>query len=307
MKAKILRLLSAALFTTVMLAATAAYAEKIHVVTTLTDLADFARNVGGEHVDVFSLATGIEDTHGVPMKPSFVPRLNRADLIVLVGFDCEHAFLPALLEASKNPRIQKGKPGYVDCSEGILPLEVPKSTDHSEGDVHPYGNPHYMLDPVLAKTAVKHIAAALIATAPQYEADFTRNRDAYLATLDAKIAGWQKDATVLKGAKFISYHGHWHYFAERFGMDYIGTIELKPGIDPTPRHIEELVAEMKAGHASIVVREPQFPEKVPALIARQTGATLVKLPIMPGGVAHTDTYIEMMDYIIQTLVGAQHK
>ena len=304
MKSKLLHLAPAAIGMAVLLAALPASAEKVRVVTTLTDLADFTRNVGGDHVDVFSLATGIEDTHGVPMKPSFVPRLNRADLIVSVGFGCEHAFLPALLEASKNPRIQEGKPGYVDCSVGIVPMEVPKSTDHSEGDVHPYGNPHYMLDPVLAETAVKNIAAALVAIAPQYAADFTRNRDAYLAKLDAKIAEWHKEAAGLKGVKFVSYHGHWHYFAARFGLDYIGTIELKPGIDPTPRHIEDLVAEMKADHASIVVREPQFPEKVPALIAQQTGATLVKLPIMPGGVAHTDTYIEMMDYIVKTLVGS---
>ena len=113
---------------TVALGLVQANAAKIRVVTTLTDLADFTRQVGGDHVEVFSLATGIEDTHGVPMKPSFVPVLNRADLVVLVGFDCEHAFLPALLEASKNPRIQIGKSGYVDCSRGISPVDVPKST-----------------------------------------------------------------------------------------------------------------------------------------------------------------------------------
>ena len=287
-----------------LLCAAQVQAAKVRVVTTLTDLADLTRNVGGEHVEVFSLATGIEDTHGVPMKPSFVPVLNRADLVVLVGFDCEHAFLPALLEASKNPRIQKGKPGYVDCSQGITPVDVPKSTAHSEGDVHPYGNPHYLLDPVLAKTAVQNICNALVAVAPQFADDFRANRDAYLAKLDAKIAEWQKNAASLKGVKFVSYHEHWPYFANRFGMVYFGTIELKPGIDPTPRHIEELVSSMKAEHVSIVVREPQFPEKVPALIAQQTGATLVKLPIMPGGVPHTDTYIEMMDYIVQTMVAA---
>ncbi len=128
-----------------------AHAAKIKVVTTLTDLADFAREVGGDLVEVHSLATGVEDTHGVPMKPSFVPIMNKADLLVLVGFDCEHAFLPALLEASKNPRIQLGKSGYVDASKGVVPKDVPKSTDHYQGDVHPYGNPHYILDPVLAK------------------------------------------------------------------------------------------------------------------------------------------------------------
>ena len=307
MKSTLFRLLSAAIIGAAALAASPAQAAKTRVVTTLTDLADFAREIGGEHVEVFSLATGVEDTHGVPMKPSFVPVMNRADLMISVGFGCEHAFLPALLEASKNPRIQPGKPGYVDCSPGIAPLAVPKSTDHSEGDVHPYGNPHYMLDPVLAKTAIRHIYEALVTIAPQYQADFTRNRDAYLARLDAKIAQWQAEAKALKGVKFISYHEEWEYFAERFGMKVFGTIELKPGIDPTPRHIEQTITGMKAEHVPIVIREPQFPEKVPALIARQTGATLVKLPIMPGGVPHTDTYIEMMDFIIQTLVAAEAK
>ncbi|HWC58541.1 MAG TPA: metal ABC transporter substrate-binding protein [Verrucomicrobiae bacterium] len=305
MKNRMFRFLFLIAIGVVMFAATAAHAAgKVRVVTTLTDLADLTRNIGGEHVDVFSLATGVEDTHGVPMKPSFVPRLNQADLLVLVGFGCEHAFLPALLEASKNPRIQYGKTGYVDCSKGVVPLEVPKSTDHSEGDVHPYGNPHYMLDPVLAKTAVQNIYDGLVAIAPQYRDDFTRNRDAYLAKLDAKIAEWEEAMKPLKGIKFVSYHEHWPYFASRFGLVYFGTIELKPGVDPTPRHITELVSSMKAEHVTIVVREPQFPEKVPSLIAQQTGATLIKLPIMPGGVANTSTYIEMMDYIIHSFVTA---
>jgi len=283
---------------------TPAHADKIHIVATLTDLADLARNIGGDQVEVFSLATGVEDTHGVPMKPSFVPMMNRADLLLEVGLGCEHAFLPALQEASKNPRIQEGKPGCVDCSVGIIPKDVPKSTDHTAGDVHAYGNPHYMLDPVLAKTAIANIYRALVAFAPQSQAEFTRNRDAYLAKLNAKIAEWRQEIQPAKGVKFVSYHEHWPYFADRFGLKYIGTIELRPGIDPTPRHIEELINTMRAEHASIVVREPQFPAKVPTLIASQTGATLVVLPIMPGGVPDTGTYIKMMDYIVHTMVSA---
>ncbi len=281
-----------------------AHAAKIRIVTTLTDLADFARNIGGDLVEVHSLATGVEDTHGVPMKPSFVYMMNRADLLLLVGLECEHAFLPALIEASKNPRILRDRAGYIDCSKGIIPLGVPKSTEHYAGDVHPYGNPHYMLDPVLAKTAIKNIYNALVEFAPQHQAEFTQNRDAYLAKLDAKIAEWENKAKPLKGVKFVSYHEHWPYFAARFGMVFFGTIELRPGIDPTPRHIEELVAAMKAEHVPIVVREPQFPERVPKRIAEQTGATLITLPIMPGGVPNTETYIKMMDYIIQTMVKA---
>jgi len=279
-----------------------AHAAKIRVVTTLTDMADFTREIGGNLVEVHSLATGVEDTHGVPMKPSFVPIMNRADLLLSEGFEMEHAFLPALLEASKNPRIQRDRSGYVDCSQGIVPLDVPKTTERYAGDVHPYGNPHYMLDPVLAKTAIENIYKALVAFAPQYQAEFTRNRDAYLAKLNDKIAEWEKEAKPLKGVKFIAYHEEWNYFAARFGMNFFGTVELRPGIDPTPRHIEELIAGMKAGQVSIVVREPQFPEKVPSRIAEQTGATMITLPIMPGGVPQTETYIKMMDYIVHTMV-----
>jgi zinc/manganese transport system substrate-binding protein len=297
----IFRKLSVIITLVLTLAGSTADAAKIRVITTLTDLADLTRNIGGEHVQVFSLATGIEDTHGVPMKPSFVPEMNRADMLVLVGFGCEHAFLPALLEASKNPRIQYGKPGYVDCAKGVVPVDVPKSTDHSAGDVHPYGNPHYMLDPVLAKTAIQNIYDALVAAAPQYRDEFIRNRDAYIAGLDAKITEWEAALAPFKGGKFVSYHEHWPYFAKRFGLVYFGTIEIKPGIDPTARYIEGLVTSMKAEHVPVVVREPQFPEKVPALIARQTGAKLAKLPIMPGGVPGTETYIKMMDYIVRTM------
>ena len=305
MNAKLLRLLTTILFAGVLfMGATPAHAAKLRVVTTLTDLADFTRNIGGDLVEVRSLATGVEDTHGVPMKPSFVPMLNRADLLVLIGFDCEHAFLPALMEASKNPRIQVNKIGYVDCSKGIIPVDIPKSTDHSEGDVHPYGNPHYTLDPVLAKVAINNIYKGLVANAPEHKAEFTRNRDAYLAKLNAKISEWEKETRPLRGTKFVSYHEHWPYFAERFGMTYFGTIEVKPGVDPTPRHIQELETAIMAEHVALVVREPQFPERVPRRIAEQTGATLITLPIMPGGAPNTETYIKMIDYIVHTMVAA---
>ncbi len=286
------------------LAGPAHAAGKIRVVTTLTDLAEFSRAVGGDLVDVHSLATGVEDTHGIPMKPSFIPLLNRADLVVVVGLGMEHAFLPALLDASRNPKILLGKPGYIDCSRNIRVLEVPRTLDKSEGDVHPVGNPHINLDPVRVKTMVQNIYEGLAENFPAHEAEFAKNRNAYLAKLDAKIPEWLELAKPLQGAKFVSYHLEWPYFAERFGVVPFGTIELKPGIDPTARHIEELIDAMKANHVRIVIREPQFPEKVPSQVAAQTGAKLVKLPIMVGGVPEAKTYFDMIEYDIRTLLKA---
>ena len=159
-------------------------ADKIRVVTTLTDLAEWTRAVGGDFVEVRSLCTGVEDTHGVPMRPSFLPLLHRADMVVLIGLECEHAFLPALLDVSKNAKIMKGAAGYVDCSVSIPPAEAPRTLDRAEGDVHPAGNPHYNLDPVLAKTAIRNICAALVDYAPAHKAEFEKNRDTYLSDFE---------------------------------------------------------------------------------------------------------------------------
>ena len=137
------------------------FAQQIRVVATWPALADITRQIGKELVTVDSLATGIEDPHGVPMKPSFVPRLNRADVLVLIGLEDEHSWLPALLEVANNPKILLGRPGYIDCSVGVPVLEAPALVDRSEGDLHPRGNPHYLLDPVRAKIAAQNIAAGL--------------------------------------------------------------------------------------------------------------------------------------------------
>ena len=251
-----------------------------------------------------SLATGVEDMHGIPIKPSFVPKLNHADLVVLLGLDCEHAFLPALLDASKNSKIQPGKAGYLDTSEGISPLEVPKTLDRTEGEIHPSGNPHFNLDPVLAKTIVQNIYTGLVRNYPEHEAEFKAGRDAYLAKLDQKIAEWQELAKPLKGVKFISYHNHWPYFSQRYGLVYLGTIELRHGIEPTARHVAEIINTMKAEQCKLVVREPQFSDRVPNQIAAQAGAKVARLFIMAGGSPQTKTYFDLVEANLHALLDA---
>ena len=276
----------------------------IRVITSIPDLADFTRAIGGALVEVESLATGVEDTHAIPVKPSHAAKLNRAELVVALGLEMEHAFLPALLEASHNPRLQPGKPGYFETSAGLVPLEVPKTLSKAEGDQHPQGNPHYNLDPVAARRIVTNLAEHLAKHWPQHATEFARGRDAYLARLDAKIAELEKLAAPLRGVKFVAYHNHWPYFATRYGLVFAGTIELRPGVEPTPRHVVELVQRMKAESVKVVVREPQFAEKTPLHIATQANAKLAKLAIMVGGVPEAKTYLDLIDYNVRTLLHA---
>ena len=279
-------------------------AEKIRVVTTIPDLADMTRRIAGDLVDVTSLATGVEDIHAVPMKPSFALLLNRADILVLLGLEAEHAFLPGLLEAARNPRVLRDAPGYIDCSVYVTPLEIPTRIDRSLGDQHPMGNPHINLDPVLGKDMARAIADGLTRNYPEHAAVFKKNLDDFTAELDAAIARWQREAAPLKGKKLVSYHPDLLYFAERYGMIPAGTIEIRAGVDPTPGHIAELEETMRRDHVDLVVRERHYPANLAATVAEATGAKLVELPVMVGGVPEAKDYISFIDYNLHTMLKA---
>jgi zinc/manganese transport system substrate-binding protein len=275
---------------------------KIRVVATIPDLADMARNIGGDLLEIKSLATGIEDIHAVPMKPSFVTLLNRADIILLMGLEVEHAFLPGLFEVARNPKIQRDAPGYIDCSVYITPLEVPTRIDRALGDQHPRGNPHINLDPVLGKAMARAVTDGLARNYPEHEVTFKNNLAAYLVTLDTAIARWQREAAPLRGVKFISYHPDLIYFAERFGMESVGTIEIRPGVDPTPGHIVALEERMRREGIKLVVRERHYPAGLAETIAQRTGAKLVELPVMVGGAPEAKDYLSFIDYNVRTML-----
>ena len=275
---------------------------KIRVVATIPDLADMARNIGGDLLEIKSLATGVEDIHAVPMKPSFATLLNRADILLLMGLEVEHAFLPGLFEVARNPKIQRDTPGYIDCSVYVTPLEVPTRIDRALGDQHPRGNPHINLDPVYGKAMARAVTDGLARNYPEHEATFKKNLAAYLQTLDAAIARWQHEAAPLRGVKFISYHPDLIYFAERFGMESVGTIELRPGVDPTPGHIVALEERMRREGIKLVVRERHYPAGLAETIAQRTGAKLVELPVMVGGVPEARDYVSFIDYNIRTML-----
>jgi zinc/manganese transport system substrate-binding protein len=252
-------------------------------------------------VSVESLATGVEDPHGVPVKPSFVPKLNRADVLVLMGLDDEHSWIPGLLEVAANSKILPGRSGYIDCSLGIPVLEVPSRLDRAEGDLHPKGNPHYLLDPVYGKIAAQNIAAGLSRNFPQHQQAFEKNLKAYLAELDDWIARWEKMAAPLRSVKYVEYHPEWVYFANRFGLERVGSVELKPGIEPTPNHVVELVQQIKQEKPQVLIYGAQNP-RLPQQISNETGIKLLRLYSNAGGRPETDTYIKWIDYTVRTLV-----
>jgi ABC-type Zn uptake system ZnuABC Zn-binding protein ZnuA len=280
----------------------AAQAAPLKIVTSIPDLADFTRQVGGDRVDVVSLSSGVDDPHNVPIKPSMVPRLQRADLFIQMGLDMEHAYAPALVEESRNQRLKPGQPGFLDLSSGVRPLEVPASVDRAGGDVHPQGNPHYNTDPEYAQMMVAKIATRLGQLDPANASFFNANAAAYRAKLAAKTREW-KARLAGKNTRFVSYHAVWSYFAARFGVQPSGTIQSKPGIEPGPRYIDELAERMKTQGVKLIVRESYFSDRLPKELARRTGARVVSVPVMVGGTREARDYISLMDTIVSSFAG----
>ena len=283
----------------VLAAGGSAAAEKMRVVTTIPDLADITRQIGKEKVSVHSLTLGVRDIHAIQVKPSMVTRLNRADAVVLMGLSLEHAFLPALLDVAANPQISRGGSAYIDTSAGVVPLKPPKTYSRKAGDIHPRGNPHYNLDPVLGKLIARNIAEGLSKVRGEHRPFFMKNLQAYVAELDRRIPEWEKKARGLNGVQYVSYHDDMAYFAKRYGMRLFGTLEVAAGIGPTPAHIVQLVERMKAARVPLVVYGT-YPPRVPQRVARETGAKLLQVPLYAGGQG-VETYIKFIDHLVTRL------
>ncbi len=276
---------------------------RINIVTSTPDLKDIAQRIGGSNVTVTSIAKGYQDPHFVEPKPSYMLLLKKADLYLVMGMSLESGWSPSLEQGSRNASVMRGSAGYVDCSAGITPIEVPQGgADRSMGDVHPNGNPHYQLDPDNARIIAKNIAAALIRKDPSSKALYESNLSSFdKAVVKAEIR-WLTKMKPYKGMKVVTDHKMWSYFAKRFGLDVVATIEPKPGISPSPSHIAKVISLIKEQDVKLIIRTPYFDAKVPDMIARNTGVKNVVLPSSVGGVDGIDDYFSLFDYITDSIV-----
>jgi ABC-type Zn uptake system ZnuABC Zn-binding protein ZnuA len=277
----------------------------IKVVTTTEDLASLTREVGGDKVEVESLARGFQDPHFVEPKPSFILKLHGADLLVLVGRELEIGWLPALLTQSRNPRILPGGNRYLDASLTARILEIPTGQiTRAMGDVHPQGNPHYWLSPANGRRAAQAIQKKLAETSPGDAGYFAQR----YADFDRRLADaenrWKAAMAPYNGLKVVTYHRSWPNFTDEFGLDVIGYIEPKPGIPPSPSHTLELIQEMKRQQVKVIIMEPYFDSKTPNAIARQTGGRVAILAPSVGGDKEVTDYFKLFDYNVNKLVAA---
>jgi zinc/manganese transport system substrate-binding protein len=280
-----------------------AYA-KLNIVATTPDLGAVAEEIGKDKVAITSIAKPTEDPHFVDAKPSFIVKLNKADILIEGGLQLEAGWLPPLVVGARNQKILPGKPGYLSASSGIHVLEVNTEADRAMGDIHPFGNPHYMLDPLNGKIVATHICKRLCQIDTGNCNYYKDNLNDFIKRLDQKLSEWEKTLAPYHGTKVVTYHKTFSYLAQRFNMEVIGTLEPKPGIPPSPSHINNLISMMKSEDVKLIIIEDFREQKTPEFVAAKTGGKLVVLPIMVGGQKETKDYISLFGYNINQIVSA---
>ena len=283
----------------------AAEAKKLNVVTATTDMAALAQEVGGDRIQVESIAKGYQDPHFVEAKPSFLLKLRNADLLIVVGLQLEIGWLPPLINQSGNPKIQVGAAGYLDASQFAEILDIPTGTvTRAMGDVHPMGNPHYWLDPDNGRRIARGIAGKLGEIDPPDTAYYQQRFQDFDQRLSAAEQKWDAAMKPYRGRKVVTYHNSFPNFAKHFGLKVIGYVEPRPGIPPTPSHTIELIGLMKRENCKIILVEPYFDLKTPQSIARDTGAIVVQYLPSVGGEKQVTDYFQLFDYDIDLLTKA---
>jgi zinc/manganese transport system substrate-binding protein len=274
----------------------------VHVVSSIPTLGSLAKEVGGNRIEVESLGKGYQDPHFVEPKPNLMLVLNRADLLLHVGLELEIGWLPPLVLGSRNPKIQLGEPGNLDCSRAIPVLDIPTTkVDRSMGDIHPQGNPHYWLPPGNAKIIAREIAQRLEQIDPEGRAEYEKNLATFNGRVDAKLKEWAPMVAKLKGVKVATYHKSWSYVSQWLGLEEIGYVEPKPGIPPDPQHLARLIGVMKQEGAKLLLVEDFYNKSVASLVAEKAGAKLLTLPTDVGATPQIKDWFSLVETVLGAL------
>ena len=286
-------------------AAAPAAAGPLQLVATTPDLAALARIVGGPEVEASALVKGPQDPHRLEPRPSFIRLLHDADLLLVVGMELEQGWLPTLLRSARNPAIQPGGPGYVDASEGIAPLDVPGAgASRAGGDLHRYGNPHYLTDPLRGAQVASRLAERLAAVRPEAAGGFRARAEAFSREVDTRLAQWLDSLAPYEGTLAVEDHRYWVYFADRFGIELVGTLEPYPGIAPTTRHLAEVVATIQARSVPLLLSTPYFDPRHARWVAERTQVRVVELAHQAGAREGAEGYLGTIGFNVQAVVEA---
>ena len=263
-----------------------------------------AQELGGDKVSVYSATTALQDPHRIEARPSLIARIRSADLLVCSGSELEIGWLPLLLTQSGNSKIQLGTPGYIEASQYVSKLEVPKVIDRALGDIHPGGNPHVHTDPRNIAKVAAVLEERLAQLDPASAETYHSRAKAFLSRWQAAMARWEKEAAPLRDVPVVVHHKAFSYFINWAGMREVASLEPKPGIPPTPSHLAELLDQMKSQPAKLIIYSSYNSPQAAQFLSERSKIPMVMLPFTVGGTDKAKDLFGFFDDMIGRLLGA---
>jgi len=285
-----------------LLVATAPARAAVEVFACEPEWAALAQEIGGDAVQASSATTALQDPHYIQARPSLIAGVRKADLLVCSGADLEVGWLPLLLRKGNNPRIQPGQPGYLMASQYVVRLEIPTVLDRAQGDLHAQGNPHIQTDPrnvgLVARALAEHLQQVDPANAERYRQGLA----AFEAKWNAAVAEWTRRAAPLRGRTIVVHHKSWVYLENWLGLVEVATLEPKPGVPPSAAHLNQLLEQLRADPAALIIRAPYQDPKPSEWLAAQTGIPDAALPFTVGGSPQAQDLYGVFDATIDILL-----
>jgi zinc/manganese transport system substrate-binding protein len=263
-----------------------------------------ALELGGDKVASYSATTALQDPHHIEARPSLIARARNADLLICSGSELEVGWVPLLLRQSGNDRIQPGSPGYLEASQFVVRLEVPRVVDRALGDIHPSGNPHIHLDPRNIARVAQALTQRLVAIDPANADEYRRRAESFRQRWESSSQDWARRAAALKDVPVVVYHRDFSYFIQWAGMREVGSLEPRPGIPPTPAHLAQLVEQMKRNPAKVVIYSPYNNPKAAEFLSQQAGIPAAMMPFTIGGSERARDLFGLFDDMIDRLLKA---
>ena len=275
---------------------------KLQLFTCEPEWAELARELGGEHIDVFSATTARQDVHHIQARPSLIAKLRRADLLVCSGAGLEAGWLPVLLRRANNPRVLPGQPGHLDMSRHVDMMDARASVDRAEGDVHPEGNPHFQLDPRHYERLARVLAERMALLDPDRAGDYNQAATAFNRHWEARLEEWQTQAAPLRGASVVAHHLDWAYLFDWLGIEQVATLEPKPGVPPSTGHLSQVLDTLQSRPAACVLRTVYQPGKPSAWLAGRAAINATVIPHTVGVDETVPTLPALFDGIVTHLL-----
>ncbi len=278
---------------------------KLNVVTTLPSLSAVVTEVGGSDVDATAIAKGTQDPHFIEAKPSYMTKIAKADLVVVVGLELEIGYIPPLLQGARNPKVMPGSRGYLEVGSLIHPLELPTGKiTRADGDVHPDGNPHVMLDPVRVGEIAIKIAERMGQLDASHAGVFMDRAKSLQLRLNGKTKEWQARVTASGVRKAVSYHKTLTYFFDRFKIENPAILEPKPGVPPTAPHILEVIQTIKEQKIPLILVENYFDSTVTNRIKEAIPSIrVVSVPVEVNGSPGVDSIDSLFEKLVSAVEG----